>query len=53
MSNHYSIIDNKLWFDYWLCPLFKNTNLVDMKNFEHIITEAVKLTPDVSKYIYE
>lgn len=53
MSHHYSITDNKLWFDYWLYPLFKNTNLVDMKNFEQIITEAVKLTPDVSKYIYE
>lgn len=53
MLNHYLSTDCKLWFDYWLRPLFRNTDKLDVKYFEQIITKAVELTPDVSKYIYE
>jgi len=53
MLNHYTITENKLWFDYWLHPLFKKTDKLDIKYFEQIITKAVELNPDVSKHIYE
>lgn len=53
MLNHYSIMDFQLWFDYWLHPLFRNTDKLDLKHFEQIITKAVELSPDVSKHIYE
>jgi len=53
MINHYTINESKLWFDYWLHPLFKSTDKLDVKRFEHIITKAVELTPDVSKHIFK
>lgn len=53
MLNHYSITDCKLWFDYWLHPLFKNTDELDVKHFEQIIIKAIELTPYVSQHIYE
>lgn len=53
MLDHFKMIESKLWFDYWLLPLFKNPDKIDIKNFEQIITKAVELTPDVSKHIYE
>lgn len=53
MLNHYTIIGSKLWFDYWLHPLFNKTDKLDIKHFEQIITKAVEITPDVSKHIHE
>lgn len=53
MVNHYKITDCKIWFDYWLRPLFKNTDKVNTKHFEKIITQAVSLTPAISNYINE
>ncbi|KAE9528149.1 hypothetical protein AGLY_012571 [Aphis glycines] len=53
MLNHYTITESKLWFEYWLHPLFKKTDKLDIKYFEQIITKAVELTPNVSKYIYD
>lgn len=53
MLNHFSITESKQWFDYWLCPLFKNADLLDVKHFEQIITEAVKLMPDILNKIHE
>lgn len=53
MLDHFKLTESKLWFNYWLLPLFKNTDIIDIKRFEQIITKAVELTPDVSKHIYE
>lgn len=53
MLNHYSTTDCKLWFNYWLRPLFKNTDELDIKHFEQIITKAVELTSDILNYINE
>lgn len=53
MSDHYKTAESKLWFDYWLLPLFKNAEKIDVKYFEQIITKAVELTSDVSKHIYQ
>lgn len=53
MLNHYTLIESKLWFDYWLHPLFNKTDKLEIKHFEQIITKAVELTPDISKHIYE
>lgn len=51
MVNHFNITDSKIWFDYWLRPLFKNTDKVNRNHFEKIITKAVSLTPAISTYI--
>lgn len=53
MVNHYSFTECKLWFNYWLLPLFKNTDHLDIKHLERIITKAVEITPDVIEYINE
>ncbi|VVC29565.1 Armadillo-type fold,Domain of unknown function DUF2428, death-receptor-like,Armadillo-like helical [Cinara cedri] len=53
MLNHYTTTECKLWFDYWLYPLFKNTAKLDVKHFEQIMAKAVELSPDVSKYLYD
>lgn len=51
MLNHYSLDKSKQWFEYWLCPLFKNPDILDVKHFEQIISKAIELNPDVSKHI--
>lgn len=54
MLNYHSVAESKLlWFDYWLCPLFRNTDKLDVKYFEQIITKAVELDPDVLKHVHE
>lgn len=53
MVNNYTITECKLWFNYWLCPLLRNTDYLDVKHLEQIITKAVEITPDVSVYINE
>lgn len=53
MINYHSIAESKLWFDYWLRPLFRNTDKLDVKHFERIITKAVELDPDVLKHVHE
>lgn len=53
MLNHYKITESRFWFEYWLHPLFKKADKLDIKHFEQIITKAVELTPDASKFIYK
>lgn len=51
MVNHFKIADCKIWFDYWMLPLFKNADTVNTKHFEKIITHAISLTPAISNYL--
>lgn len=53
MLNHFSTTDCKVWFDFWLCPLFGNSNKLDIKHFEQILTKAVELSPNIIKHIQE
>lgn len=53
MLNHFSTTEFKLWFDYWLCPLFKSADTLDIKHFEEIVISAVELTPDITNLIHE
>lgn len=53
MLNGYYITEHKLWFDYWLHPLFIRTEKLDAIYFEQILTKAVELSPDITKHIYE